>query len=331
MSEPDEFDKMGDFSDEQWQEVYELSDIEQAKMRQIDGNKKGDCSGDLKVSMVQRKSLCTLPNTVVASIRVSRSTENTSTIKGKDDVEKRRLERLGKRGHILTTPEQARQDIILLMNQMTYQKDKSFVVEKVVEIDKDKKLEYQAFTVRHMTSRVAKKSRIFDRNTSKSDVRITAVEACNIVKSEKEKIQDCIRETERDVLKVVGSEKDGQVIKSGEEKEVSFIAVTPDKRKVPSKEVLVTLEKIEMTSKKSLLFPVETVPNDEADKDAAISRGSSDHASTLLMSIGSDTKKKPEKNDKSRESLPHNFPKLPSGFKSQKKEKTIKDYIMRLH
>jgi hypothetical protein len=96
--------------------------------------------------------------------------------------------------------------------------------------------------------------------------------------------------------------------------------VTPDKRKVPSKEVLVTLEKIEMTSKKSLLFPVETVPNDEADKDAAISRGSSDHASTL-----------PEKNEKSRESLPRNFPKLPSGFKSQKKEKTIKDYIMRLH
>ncbi len=323
MSEPDEFDKMGDFSDEQWQEVYELSDIEQAKMRQIDGNKKGDCSGDLKISMVQRKSLCTLPNTVVASIRVSRSIENTSTLEGKDRTEKRRLERLGKCGHVLTTTEQARQDVILLMNQMMYQKDNSFVVDRVIEVDEDKKLESQAFTIRHMTGRVAKKPRISDRKALESAVRTTAIEACNMVKLEKEESKASIKEEGCDELKAVAPEKDVHIVTSSEENKIAIgkeesvncpsgasIVVTPEKQKIPSIEPL--LDTVGSTPQ------VYLCQEDTKEREnTAIVSGSNEKAL---------------RKDKSRSSLPENFPVLPPGLKkSTDNETRIKDYFDKIH
>jgi hypothetical protein len=318
MSQLDEFDKMDDFSVEQWQVLYESSDIEQAKMRGGDAEIEGQCSKDAKMPMVPLKSLCLLPNTVVASIRVSRSIENTATLKGKDKMEKNRLERLGKGGHILTTTEQARQDVILLMNQMTYQKDNSFVVERVIKVDRDKKQESQTFTIRHMTGKVAKKPRMSERETTESAVGTTAIEARNMVKMEKEETEDHIKEEECGAVKAVGRKKDAKIVTSSEEKkvllrkEVSFncpsgasIVVTPEKQKMPSKEPL-----------PDMVGP--TVQAHLSQKETN---------ETRYTTIVSDPKKVVEKNDNNRGPLV-----LPPGLrKSTKTEKEIKDYFDKVH
>jgi hypothetical protein len=310
MSELDEFDKMGDFSGEQWQDLYETSDREQAKMRGGDGETKDQCSKDTKKAKVGSKSLCNHPNTVVAFIRISRSIEKTTRLQGKDATEKRRLERLEKCGHVLTTPEEARQDVILLMNQMAYQKDKSFMVDRVIEVDDDKKLESQAFTIRRVTGRVPiKKPRMSDGKISESAVKATAMPS-NTVKMEKEEIEDRIKEEQRcDTLRAVGPKMDVTIVTASDEKKVPIgkevsldsssgvsIVVTPEKEKMHSKEP-VLLDMVSQEQKKQTGY-------------------------TAIV----------QKNDQRRISQPRKIVMLPRGLrKSTKEERTMKDYFDKLH